>query len=228
MSTQILPFHSGINTCYLIRQQGTILVDGAWSRSSRSFSKFLQSHRIEPEELKLVVLTHGDFDHVGGANDIKALTGARIAIHKNDRSCLEEGIYHWPRGATPWGKISRAMFKPMITSFAGFPPVTADVILEDEEHDLSEYGIEGRIIHTPGHTSGHVSVILDSGDAFIGCLAHNRLPFTMKPSPPIYADDIEQLKISWKKVIDLGAKNCYPSHGKPFPVEKILPYLNGS
>jgi len=48
----------------------------------------------------------------------------------------------------------------------------------------------------------------------------------LKPKLPIYAKDIEQLKKSWKVVMDQGATKIYPGHGKPFPPEKILKYLN--
>ena len=89
-----------------------------------------------------------------------------------------------------------------------------------------EYGIDGNIIHTPGHTPGSVSVLLDSGDAFVGCLIHNKAPFVLRPGLPIYAQDILQLKDSLKMLIDRGAKTLYPGHGNPVPVQKILKYLN--
>jgi len=43
---------------------------------------------------------------------------------------------------------------------------------------------------------------------------------------PIYALDLELLKESWSKVINMGAATIYPGHGNPFPVEKITKYLN--
>lgn len=226
MSLQIIPFQSSLNTCYLIRDKGAILIDGAWPGEARSFSGFLADYKVKPEELQLIILTHGDFDHVGGTKEIKELTGARIAIHEKDRAYLEKGIFHWPGGVTPWGKMSRAMMKPMVEKKAAFPAVEADIVLDDKDLSLKEFGIPGRILHTPGHTFGSVSVLLDTGDAFIGCMAQNKFPFRMKPGLPIYALDIEMLKNSWKYVIDQGAKTIYPGHGKSFPVERILKYLN--
>ncbi len=88
------------------------------------------------------------------------------------------------------------------------------------------YGIEGSIVYTPGHTPGSVSVLLDSGEAFIGCLIHNKAPFVLKPRLPIYAQDILLLKQSLQMVTDRGAKMLYPGHGKPVPVQKILKYIN--
>jgi len=88
---------------------------------------------------------------------------------------------------------------------------------------------KGTILLDPGmsgHTYGSVSVLPDTGDAFISCLAHNKAPFVLRPRFPIYAMDIEMLKRSWKVVINKGAKTIYPGHGNPFPLEKILKYLN--
>jgi len=226
MSLQIIPFESGINTFYLIRDEGAVLYDGGWSKGASRFSDQLKQNGIEPGEIKLIVLSHGDFDHVGGTQVLKELTGARVAIHEKDRQNLEEGIFHWARGATTWGRISRALFKPMMVKSGGFPGVKADVVLDDNDFSLEPFGIRGRVVYTPGHTLGSVSILLDSGEAFIGCLAHNRLPFVLKPSLPIYADDISLLKKSWKKVIDHGATILYPGHGKPFTPDRITRYLN--
>jgi hydroxyacylglutathione hydrolase len=226
MSLQIIPFEFSITTCYLIRDRGTVLVDAALPGSVGSFSGRLARYGIRPEEVQLIILTHGDFDHMGGAAAIRQQTGAKIVIHEKDRYILEQGIFSWSPGITPWGKVSRALLKPLMMRVAKPDCVVADIVLDDRGMSLEPYGIPGRIVHTPGHTSGSVSVVLDSGDACIGCLAHNRLPFRMKPGLPIYAADPELLKRSWKRVLDMGTRTAYPGHGKPFPVEKIIPYLN--
>jgi len=226
MSLQIIPFESGMNTSYIIKDEGAVLVDGAPFKEVSPFTEILKNHNLKPEEIKLIILTHGDFDHVGGAKKLKELTGAKIAIHDHDRENLEKGIFHWPEGVTVWGKLSRALLKPFLKKKLAFPAAKADIVLDDKGLSLKEYGISGKIVYTPGHTFGSVSVLLDNGDAFIGCLAHNKVPFVLKPRLPIYANDIELLKESWKKVIDQGASTIYPSHGKSFPVERILKYLN--
>jgi glyoxylase-like metal-dependent hydrolase (beta-lactamase superfamily II) len=226
MSLQIIPFNASINTSYIIKDEGVVMFDAIPFKDPATFVKALETHHIRPEEIRLIVMSHGDFDHVGSAGKLKEMTGAKIAIHENDRRYLEEGIFHWPKGVTPWGKVSRFLFKPMMNRIGGFDSVEADIVLDNQEMPLQDYGVTGKVVYTPGHTSGSVSILLDSGDAFTGCLAHNRAPFVLKPSLPIYAEDIDLLKKSWKTVIDQGAKKIYPGHGNPFPVEKILKYLN--
>jgi hydroxyacylglutathione hydrolase len=228
MAPQIIPFESGINTFYLIKDEGAVLFDGGWSKGPSKFSDLLMKYGIQPDEIQLIVLSHGDFDHVGGTKDLKELSGAKVAIHEKDKSFLEQGIFNFPKGATRWGKISRSILMPLLRNktLKGFPGVKADIVLDDNDFSLEPYGIKGRVVYTPGHTPGSVSILLDSGEALIGCLAHNRLPFVLKPSLPIFAEDISLVKKSWKKVIDNGSHTIYPGHGKPFPLDRIIRYLN--
>jgi hydroxyacylglutathione hydrolase len=223
---QIIPFQSSLNTCYIIKDRGAVLVDGAWPGAAKPFSRLLADSGLQPEEIRLIILTHGDFDHVGGTREIQELTGAKIVMHRNDSENLEKAIFHWPGGVTPWGKISRAFFMPFVKVKGKFEAAKVDIPLDDDGLSLEEYGISGRIIHTPGHTFGSVSVVLESGDVFVGCLAQNRFPFVLRPKLPIYAKDLELLKKSWEKVLSMGAETIYPGHGKPFPVQMITKYLN--
>lgn len=226
MALQIIPFKTSINTAYILKDRGAILVDAGFKGATKAFSELLASHQIKPEEIKLIIPTHGDFDHAGGAGELRELTGAKIALHEKDRDIVEKGIFHWPNGVSSWGKISRAMLMPFMKKKVCPSPTKVDLVLGDDGLSLKEYGIEGKVVYTPGHTYGSVSVILESGDAFVGCLAHNLPPLAFKPRLPIYALDIELLKKSWVKVIKLGAQTIWPGHGKPFPLEKILKYLN--
>jgi len=228
MSLQIIPIQKSINTFYLIKDKGAILVDAGWKGCAKSLQKVLQKYEIAPEQIRLIIPTHGDFDHAGGAGELKALTGAKIAVHKKDREMVEKGIFHWPYGVTRWGKVSRAMMIPILQRIVKPPPMRVDLVLDDDGLSLNDYGIDGEIVYTPGHTYGSVSVLLKSGDAFVGCMAHNRMPLVTKPSLPIYALDMEMLKESWKKVLDKGVQTIYPGHGNPFPVEKITRYLSST
>jgi glyoxylase-like metal-dependent hydrolase (beta-lactamase superfamily II) len=95
------------------------------------------------------------------------------------------------------------------------------VALGDDGLSLSDYGIPGRVLHTPGHSSGSVSVLLDTGEAFVGDLAMNRFPLRLSPGLPIFAEDQAAVMESWRSLLDQGATTVYPAHGKPFPAEVI-------
>lgn len=225
MPAKIIDIESGINTCYVIKEKGTIMVDGGPPKMKATFLKRMKDAAVDPDEIQLIVLTHGHFDHVGSAKEIQEITGAKIAIHAKDSLDLEQGYSKWPKGVTTWGKISSSIFKRLLKNQMTFNKVQADIILDDNDLLLNKYGVAGKIIYTPGHTLGSVSILLDSGELFAGCLTHNRFPFTFRPALPIYAENIELVKESWRKVIDAGAKLVYPAHGKPFSADIIKKYI---
>lgn len=220
MSPQIFSIKVGINRCYLIKDKGTVLIDAGMPNKIGVFRKSFERLQIDPHEIKLIVLTHGDQDHVGSAKDLKALTGAKIAIHYHDKPNLENSLYNFPPGVTTWGRILHFILNPILKKvFSASPAEKADIVLDDNDYSLTDFGIRGRIVYTPGHTQGSVSVLLETGEAFVGCLAHNNLPFRIKPGLPIFAEDIEKVKESWKSIIRRGVKMIYPAHGDHFPVD---------
>lgn len=218
MTTEIISFNLGVTSCYLIIGKEIVMIDAGMPNKLQLFKKVLSKNKIDPARIKLIVLTHSHFDHCGSASDIRDLTGAKIAIHESERECVEHDKVLIPKGVNFKGKITQ----PLIFTFKiPFPKFTPDIFLDSEPYPLSEFGIDGQIIQTPGHTIGSVSVILNSGEAFVGCMAHNGFPFRLKPGLPIYAQDIGAIKENWKALIDRGTTFVYPGHGKPFPIEVI-------
>jgi glyoxylase-like metal-dependent hydrolase (beta-lactamase superfamily II) len=124
-----------------------------------------------------------------------------------------------------WGRLSRALLEPVIRRRVTIPQVKADVVLTNQDFPLQDFGIDGCIIHTPGHTAGSVSVLLDGGEAFVGCMAHSGFPFRLRPGLPIFSDDIQTLKQSWKPLLERGARVIYPAHGKPFSADEVKRFL---
>ena len=122
----------------------------------------------------------------------------------------------------PGGWIGKKVFGRVITWFSGeIPSAEVELVVEDDGLSLKDYGISGRIVYTPGHTMGSVSVLLDSGEAFVGDLAMNKFPLRLGPGLPIVAENSEKVKESWRKLLELGATTVYPAHGKPFSAEVI-------
>jgi glyoxylase-like metal-dependent hydrolase (beta-lactamase superfamily II) len=71
-----------------------------------------------------------------------------------------------------------------------------------------------------------VSILLETGDVFVGDLAMNKFPLRLSPGLPIFAEDWDKVKESWKMLLDQGAKTVYPAHGEPFPADIIQKELS--
>jgi hydroxyacylglutathione hydrolase len=216
--------------CYILAGENAILIDGgmpALPRQSEPGHRFqvqLRRLPVRPDEIKLILITHAHFDHIGAVQSIQNMTGAKVACHLRDKERLEQNAMPLPPGMTPWGRITIAMLARMVPHLT-ILPFKIDLALGDEGLSLAEYGVSGQVVYTPGHTAGSVSILLDTGEAFVGDLAMNAFPLRLKPGLPIFAEDLPQVKESWRKLLKLGVKTVYPSHGKPFSIEIIRKVL---
>jgi glyoxylase-like metal-dependent hydrolase (beta-lactamase superfamily II) len=109
MSTEIktisssLPYRLGNVNCYLIETDtGCILIDAGGSNKRTNIEKELESAGCNPGNLKLIVLTHGDFDHTGNAAYLRKKFGTKIAMH-ND-------VQEWPNVGTCSGTEEKVIF----------------------------------------------------------------------------------------------------------------------
>jgi len=154
----IYPITLGVDQCYIIRGEKTIMIDAGSPKQAKSFRKAVERLSIKPEDIKLIVLTHGHWDHIGTAKEIKDLTGGKLALHQKEKDWLEKSLKPLPPGVTAWGKTFGkilALFMPLIHISA----TDVDIVLGDGEFPLSEYGIPGKILYTPGHSMGSVSIV---------------------------------------------------------------------
>lgn len=218
MNVEIFTIPLGFDRCYILKAEGVVAVDGGAPGKGKAFAQGLTKAGIRPEEVGLVVFTHGHWDHIGSAKEIKELTGAEVAMHDCEAHWLEESLTPLSPGVTTWGRLFRSIMMPFMP-LVRIESLDVDIRIGDEGMDLREYGIPGRVIHTPGHSYGSVSVLLDSGEVFVGDLAMNRVPLRLVPGPPIFAVDKEKVRQSWELLLGEGARIVYPAHGKPFSAE---------
>jgi hydroxyacylglutathione hydrolase len=106
-----------------------------------------------------------------------------------------------------------------------YPPLAVTqedhIISGDDLGLLKGIGIDGKILHTPGHSRDSMSVVLSDGSAFVGDAAMNFLNLCRICYRPIFIEDMDAVFESWRKLIGNGAERIYPAHGSPFPAEKL-------
>jgi len=204
----------------LIREEGLILVDAGSPNQGKRFLKALRDLSIDAEDISLILLTHGHWDHIGSANELKSLTDGKVAINQHEKDWVEQALKRLPPAISLGGKILAPIIK-MSMPLVKFPGTSVDIVLEDTEFSLEPYGIHGKVLYTPGHSSGSMSLLLDTGEAFVGDLAMSGFPLRTGPGMPAFAEDIGALKESWRSLLTRGAKWIYPAHGKPFRAEVL-------
>jgi glyoxylase-like metal-dependent hydrolase (beta-lactamase superfamily II) len=222
VSTRIDTIRAGVTNIYVLHDRGTVLIDPGGPPGGRVGLRKVLPRLGAPPRLNLIVITHGHFDHVGAASGLRDATGAPIAIHQADAAWLQAGQVVWPKGVTPWGRFARTVFGPVVMPLYRLSKLEPDLLIGDEGMDLESYGISGRVVHTPGHSPGSVSVVLPSGEAFVGDLAMNGLPFCLRPRFGIFAHHPERVADSWRKLLDMGVREVYPAHGRPFPASALV------
>lgn len=221
MSTEIktisllLPYKLGSVNCYLIATDtGYMLIDTGGSNKRIDLEKELESSGCKPGYLKLIVLTHGDFDHTGNAAYLREKFGAIIAMHHGDSGMVEHGDMFWSRRK---GNILLGMIARILFGFGKKERFKPDLSIEDG-YNLSDYGFDAKVLYIPGHSKGSIGILTAAGDLFCGDLLEN----TDKPSLGSIIDDSITANASVEKLKKLKANAVYPGHGKPFPMDVFM------
>ena len=214
----IYPFLSGKTHVYLIKDQGSaILVDAGPLRSLDNVTSGIINSGTDLQQLKGIVMTHTHKDHSQALLKLKEITGAPIFVHQLEAPNLEKGYTPIPLGTVFIPRLISWMGRTYGSRWAYYPPVKPDILVQDRL-DLASWGMEGYIIHTPGHTEGSVSLILPEGSAFVG---DSLMGVALNTVLPLFANDLPVLYKSWKLLLDTGAHIFYPSHGRPVTREQL-------
>ena len=210
-----MPFKMGTVNCYLIEtDSGYILIDTGGSNARGELESALQSAGCKPGDLKLIVLTHGDFDHTGNAAYLREKFGAKIAMHRDDCGMAERGDMFWNRES---GNAIIRILAPVLFRFGKSNRFQSDVCLADGD-TLSEYGLDASILEIPGHSKGSIGIMTADGDLFCGDLFEN----TEEPALNGIMDDVVRAQTSIEKLKKLGINTVYPGHGKPFLLDQFV------
>jgi glyoxylase-like metal-dependent hydrolase (beta-lactamase superfamily II) len=158
---------SFVNLYLIVDEDGLTLIDAGFGRNGGKVLRAITELGYAPQDLKRILITHCDGDHVGGVKALKARTGARAYASPVEAAAMAAGQ---PSREMRQDTLGGRLFNVVGFLFA-FIPARADEMLSDEMVLSVSGGL--RVISTPGHTPGHMSFyapaegILFSGDSII-------------------------------------------------------------
>jgi len=180
---------------YLIKGEETVLIDTGLSFKRKGILNEIKSIGIELKDIKHILLTHHDIDHIGNVFMLRQLTGAKVWASREDIPYI-------------YGDIDRSSFKKYLKYiFKVKVPDHIDPYIPGE----SVNGVE--IIPTPGHTPGHVC-LLYKDVLFLGDILENK-DGKLRPYPQAWNWNNEAMLESIQKIANIPVKWLCPAHGMP-------------
>lgn len=196
---------------YLIHGENICLIDSGVVSSEHVIFDYIEKIGLKPTDISMMVLTHSHPDHIGSAKSIKEKSGCKVAAHSGERSWIEDVELQAKERPVP-------NFHSLVEG-----SVDVDDILKDEDIiDLGE-NISLKVIHTPGHSEGSISLLMDEAGVLI---TGDAVP--LKGDLPIY-DDVEASIISIKKLKTIeGIKILLASWDDPKEDDQVYQIMDES
>jgi len=165
--------HDLVNTFAFVDDDGQVtLVDAGTKSAPKRIVAGLRQLGSAPSEVTRIIATHAHGDHVGGLSNLRGRTSAPVAVHERDAAYVREGKGPVLDRSTIGGRLFR--------HGPGATPTTVEEELVDGQ--VVEVGGGLRVVHTPGHTPGHVALlheptgVLVTGDAIWNMFSRRSWP----------------------------------------------------
>ncbi len=181
----------------LVRGETPVLIDTGFGSDVAETEALLRRAGVPPEDLSLIVNTHYHCDHVGGNHALQTRYGVPIAAHRWEASLVNR------RDAEACGAVW--LRQPV-------EPYRVDRLLTEGD-TVDAGGVTLRVLHTPGHTLGHVSLfepetrVLILGDAVHGDDAAWLNPFREGVGA------LERAMETLEKLLELDVRWALSGHG---------------
>src|ERR687889_607115 len=193
-------------TLILDDDNGNTLVDAGLPGQAEAIGAALLDAGIGVRDLRRIIFTHQDLDHIGSGAALVRQSGARVFAHPADAPYVEGELR--PIKVTPEMLERRPQMREVLERLE---PVRVDEHLEDGERLDLAGGI--RVIFTPGHTPGHLSLYLERPKVLVaGDALTAEDGFLNGPNPTMTLDVREAARsVSRLAELDVQAIVCY--HG---------------
>ena len=195
---------------FLILEEKITVIDTGFRGSAKYIARAVNRLGRSVDEIGLVIITHNHLDHIGGLPGLLEIAPqAKVAAHRIDLSFSQDGL--------PYNGLLKLLLRvPGVSVF--WPLVYArpeDVDIQLEGGEVLEPLGGLKVINTPGHTPGSISLysprkkLLFIGDLF------NSMHRDFALTPKMVSNDVEQAKQSVKKLAQLDFDILCLGHGKP-------------
>lgn len=210
---------NNIVAAYLVvTPEGVTVIDAALSGHWRELLTELASIGLTVDDVKGVILTHGDSDHVGFAERLRRDHGVPVFIHAGDAERAKGG----PKPAT----AKQSMKLGPLLGFAAYTLRKGGArtewlteVVEVQGGETLDLPGSPQIISMPGHSEGSIAVYVPAADAvFVGDGLTTRHVLTGQegPQPAPFTDEPAQAVTSLQAIVDTKAKWVLPGHGAPW------------
>ena len=210
--TYITSIEAGGVNCYLIKvKDGFVLIDTGYAKHRDIIDEALA--KAGCDALNLIILTHGDFDHVGNCAYLRKKFGCKVAMHTDDVGMVEKGDMFWNRemgrAKRAIGNLFTLIMRIRLDDEDMFSP---DIFLKDRQY-LTEFGFDATVHHLPGHSKGSIGLLTTDGDLFCGDVFTN---VSIPKESDLLSNRNDYTK-SLVRIQSLDIQTAYPGHGLPFP-----------
>lgn len=214
-----------MSNAFLITGKKLALIDTGSPKETPALLGAIGKAGVNVQDLSLIIHTHAHFDHCGCTADLQRTTGALVAIHQSDSQAFSEGTNAPIIPINLTGKL----FMPFMK--VKYETTKTDIVMDDEL-DLHSYGLDGKVVATPGHTPGSISILLDSGEAIVGdLLGGGRLLGLLQPGRPRYHHwytDLSAAKESIARIMATAPTKVFVGHGGPLEGQAAVSYFASS
>jgi glyoxylase-like metal-dependent hydrolase (beta-lactamase superfamily II) len=217
---------------------GVTVIDAGLAGLWHELLAELKSMNRTLDDIRGVILTHGDGDHVGFAERLRRDHGVPVYVHSDDASRAKGG----PK---PKNAKQEMRFGPMLGFIVytmrkgGLRTTWLSDVVEIGDGQILDLPGSPRIIGLPGHSAGSIAVFVPEVDAvFVGDGLTTRHVLTGRkgPAPAPFTDDPEEAIASLRALVTTKARWVLPGHGAPWSggveaavaaVEKAAPTTGG-
>lgn len=179
------------------------LVDAGTKRAPRRILAGLEHIGVAPSDVTRLLVTHAHPDHVGGLATMRGRTGATVAVHERDAAYVREGKGPVLDRSTLGGRLLRRN--------RGSAPTP----VEDELVDGQVLDVGGglRVVHTPGHSPGHVALLHQASSVLITGDSIWNMRSRMTWPVPAFCTDVAMAKETAHVLAELEYQVAAFTHG---------------